>query len=481
VKGLKITDWAKKKLRAQMGRKLKSDKHGLQYTLENVRDMRYRLDRVWEDDGLEAYTNIDLYWMLRHGFYVEEYVGGFGWKTTNALSTLIYGGYNMRLEAKKEGNQCLQQTLKLFLNGLFGVQSQKVIRSVEIVTSLPPELKDCGPDSPGLIAHLTSNHKKKMDSRFSVKDIVHLGNGQSLVKCSIAKELAEGLKGYSPHHMGAAVLSWSRHVMNLVMMELEPEECTYTDTDSLAIFGPTYKELCTSSSLMGNALGQYKNDYGDYFKSPGSDPIVLFSAIGAKKVKLHVVADYTGEVYISNTYKGWMGQGTDLDGRKFSFSKLAYDQSLSLLEAFYLGSPNEHLGTRWLRSCDIGVQIQHNVLFSPDSSTYLGYCKGFTNSSPPGDLDGFVSYVVPYGSHYDEDEVIIPSPSRHYVTNKILGYTMPDRWSEVIEERGIPTFERMKEFLSSYYQIEENLHYAPTSVEEKEEYQEINAIFDRNE
>lgn len=472
------------KIRHQVGRKTYNEKGGIIYSLETMTEI---CDRLGIDksnaENLQAYTNVDLYWMQKQGFVVTRYVGGFYWNSQPSFSGLIKDGFKLRAKAKSEMNQCLQQTLKLFLNGIFGVESQKDIDTKEIFVTLPPELRHCHPEDPRLTAFVTKNYAKQVDTRFTIYDVEHLGNRQSILKLKITEGLGECLSGYSPNHVGAACLAWARHVVNLVLFRFEERLCTYTDTDSLAVFGITYDYLKAQPETVidesGKILGLYKNDHADHFP-PNTDPIVLFSAIGAKKVKLHVVANTEGDLYLANTYKGYLGQKTCPEtGRVYSVDKILYEQTKALLEIFYFGFPSPHYGTRWSRDSTAGVRIEKNVLFSCDSSTYLNFCKGFTISEPPRDPKGFVSYVVPFGSEYgnysNHDPVIKPVLQRDGKT-----WVLPKEWSEALEQRlqGV-TFESMCLMIKKYYKKEHDLwYYSPQDEAEKLEYNRINETFD---
>lgn len=475
VKDIYPSDQTRAHLRHQVGRKLHGGHGGIQYTLETMKEIRIRLGADSKFDGYQAYTNIDLYWMLKSGFVVTEYLGGLVWNTTNIFAPLVKEVFEKRVEVKKT-NQCLQETLKLFLNGKFGVHSQKVIDTEEFGVVLPSELKHCSPNDPRLQVFLTKNHSSKFDSRHKISDISHFGNGISYVKLKFVKGNAESVGGFSPNHIGSAVLSWSRHCVNLLMFHLPERECLYSDTDSLCISGSSCEELERRNFNIidpsGTVLGLYKNDYA---KQMGEDASVLFSAIGAKKVKLHIITNRKGELYISNTYKGFLGQGVcPTTGKKFSIEKIKHSESRALLEIFFEGVPAPHVGTRWGRS-DAGISTE-DVTFSSESATYLNFCKGFTVSSPYPDAKGFVSYVVPFGSSYCSEEIIEP------VEIFKKSFILPPRWKEMLHEKLGPqvTLQSLTFLLDRFYKdSRDGWFYSPKEIEERVKYNAINAVFDR--
>jgi hypothetical protein len=492
VRGLKPTEEGRENLRHGCGRKSRKENggdHGIQYTLETTKELE---ERIGEEVGdLQAYTNVDLYWMLKEGaFEVEEYVGGFIWETTSDYSPLVRGGFALRKDAKKAKNQCLQQTLKLFLNGMYGVHSQKAILTKEAIITLPERLRGRTHDNVELREFVAREHSKVFDVRFTITGIDSLPTGQSVIKAKLEKGTGEVLGGgHSPNQVGCAVLAWSRHIMNLVMYKYDERSCTYTDTDSLCVPEYVYQDMkkVGGERLVdesGKGLGSYKNDHGDHFAGGAAQhPRVYFSAIGTKKVKMHCVVDESGELKIANTYKGFMAQPIcPLTGKKFTKEKILYEQSKSLMEIFYDGTPSDRVGTRWSRSTEMGVRIEKNVITSGESATYLAFCRAFTISKAYG--GGIVFLSIPYGCQSVGKDgttvgVIIPE----VITDekgKVVGHELGSVWKEVIlpQVMGGLTLEDMDQFLQKYYRKMYEEFYLPSGMEEREEFARIHGVFD---
>ena len=487
VKGLRPSPEMKMNLRHQCGRKMKKSV-GLQYTLETNEELFARIGtRPCE---IEAYTNVDLYWMLKQGFIVEEYVGGFVWETTGDYRDFIFGGFEMRKDAKKAKNQSLQLTLKLLLNGTFGVHSQKIIRTKDLVTTLPEGLYQQHYSDTRIRTFVAKNHLKVMDVRHEITNAVSLATGQTVITGTVPKDTGEALGGgYSPNHVGAAVLAWSRHAMNLVMFAIEGEDCFYTDTDSVCVPYPIYQKMVLLGNDLidetGQKLGSYKNDHGDYFKDHKvTNPAVFFSAIGAKKVKMHIIFDREGEVQIANTYKGFLSMGCCPEsGKKYPSEKLLWEQSQALLEILYHGVPEDRYGTRWTRGGGTGVSIEKKVLMSCDTKTYLHHCKGFTidTAAAAATTKGFRSYIVPYGCERNDLKMYSGIPIIDPSTGKVLKYEMENGWEKALEEGmggGGVNFQTMSEFISKYYDRKYQNSLKQISNENKVKYAEINKIFD---
>lgn len=484
VRNLEPSEAAKTRLRHLCARKKVKDGASLQYSVETSEELEQRLnDTIGE---VQAYTNVDLYWMLRQGFVVGEYLGGMVWESTYDYRDLILGGFEMRKVAKTQKNQCLQLTLKLFLNGMYGIHSQKAIRNMDLITTLPEGLFEQHHSNPKIGQFIAKNHNRKMNANFKIVDVEHLPTGQSIVIGKVKKDLGENLGGYSPNHIGCAVLAWSRHIMNLLMFNTSEKACTYTDTDSVCVSERVYQEMkqrISSSTFplvdeMGEVLGSYKNDHADHF-AKGDEPRVIFSAIGTKKVKMHVVVGRSGAVKIANTYKGFLSMGVCPEsGKKFSEEKILYEQSKAILEILYDGVPQDRFGTRWNRNTGQGVTIERQVLMSSDSKTYLNFCRGFTEGEKV-DGGGFASYVVPFGSTYSNSEVIEPIliPAR---LKADVEYQLPEKWKSEILPRclGGVTFSDMNDFLNVYYRHRWEFYRPQLSPAEEEEYNNIHKTFD---
>jgi hypothetical protein len=476
VKGLKPTEESRGRLRHLCGRK--PVVNGIiQYTVETKEEMEERLGVTISE--VEAYTNVDLYWMFKQGFEVEEYLGGFVWDCHPAYTELVLACFERRKEAKKANNQCFQLTLKLLLNGMFGVHSQKVIREKELITTLPENVYDHHYTDPRIREHVAKKHIKSMDVRYALTGVDHLPTGQSIVCGKMREDLGESVGGYAPNHVGAAALAWSRHLVNLTLFGLDEGEYTYTDTDSLCAPEFVYRRVVDIGGLIdesGQTLGTYKNDHGELFPI-GQTPRVLFSAIGTKKVKMHVVAGRDGTLHIANTFKGFLSMSVCPEsGKKFSVEKVMYDQSRALLEILYHGVHSDRYGTRWNKSTGEGVRIERKVLLSADSETYLNCCKGFTKGERDG-KGGFISLVVPHGSNYGDGELMIPK--KVIEQGKVVGYEVPEGWEKLVKDGVGLSYDTMHAFLKLYYK-NRNAFYNPEEGDEAyQEYQKINDLFDK--
>lgn len=500
-------------LRHQVGRKLCGKKErggmdipgrdvgGLIYSNEDDSDMTRRHwgsgTAVVGDSVLgctQSYTNVDLYWAWKAG-YEFNIIGGYEWETSYELQPLILTLFKMRLAAKATGNTCLQQSIKLLLNGFFGVHSQRVIHSVDKVVTLPAAIREADVLEEAFAKFIRTDERRLFDPRMRLTENIPMANGQSLVRGVIPADLGEAVGGYSPNHIGCAVLAWSRHIMSLAMFSMPAGHLHYTDTDSLAISETMYQHMVEVGeygarqfqipplvSPQGEHLLTYKNDHSDYFRHAR----VLFSAIGAKKVKLHVIGcPESGELKICSTFKGLLKKDTLENGDRLHEDHFEHTMAQGLLDILYIGKPRTYEGTRWGKSLGVdgGVKIDHSIVVQGESYTYLGKHRAFAIANLEKS-NGTVILNIPFGVEladptfltsviqgvsYPSLDVITPLPILQegkrvsdFISPHLFEYLMPEGWIGKVEKAmGGVTKEAMYDFLNKYFDKRETL-YVPT-------------------
>ena len=194
--------------------------------------------------------------------------------------------------------------------------------------------------------------------------------------------------------IGAAVLSWSRHIANLVMFNISEEEQLYTDTDSIQISNRVTVENESLAKMICNRddapLGSLKNDHAD---NNGTEPRIFFSMIGTKKVKCHMTLNQEGKIRIFNTFKG-LNVATSLENGINKHPEYAeYITSKTLLHLNKDSCSPPVTVTSWKRDLQHGVSItNHLQTLSPD--TYLEDCKGTIVKNKDY---GVVEFFIPHG------------------------------------------------------------------------------------
>lgn len=444
----------------------------LAYTLEEGEEYRERMKGKEEIRDTQAFTNIDLYWMLRQGFNFEV-VGGFEFEVSNVYNLFIGPAFQDRIRAKKEGNKLLSDFLKLNYNGSFGITTQQDITDSFFTARIDDSLKDVDPRTPEVrqaIYRATSEHKG--EGLEAVEELTgeafYLPNGQVIFQKRKKEHLSEFYADQSPMQIGAAVLAWSRHIANLVMFNINEEDQTYTDTDSIAINNALTVNNPRLAAMICNRddapLGSLKNDHAE---NNGTEPRIFFSMIGTKKVKCHMTLNEEGKIRIFNTFKG-LNVATQLEGGVKTMHP-EYAEYISAKTLLYLNvqssSPPVEV-TSWKRDLQQGVSIgNHLQSLSPD--TYLEDCKGTLVKNKPY---GTVEFFVPHGC--------IVEPHFPVYRDETNGYECTQgqaRRSKLLTDiwKGIESEQLVQDFIEDYYS-EVNKEFVPDS----EEYRQILKVFD---
>jgi len=378
------------------GRKLSNEK-GLVYTLETTEEVNTRFGKNNTMMGVQSYTNVDLYWMRWMGWKFEV-IGGFGWKTTATYQKFISQGFEIRKKAKERGDVVMSEFIKLQINGSYGVTAQCDISDAGFLAKLPSELSGLNPLD-GRVSHwLHTKRSSQLHHSEYVKDGTPIPNGQTYFTKAKAPGIAEYFSAVAPVQIGAAVLAWSRHIVNLIIMQHHVRPMKYTDTDSICVPQRVVRQLeqnCPGviDHSKTAPLGTLKNDHVD---SCGPDSRVFFSVYGTKKVKMYFILSSNGKVSISNTFKGLNPNMLDESGKRFHNDRYEHTVSKTIMELFYEGRADPVEVTSWKRTLNGGVEITtHPQHFN--SATYLDRSKGSVFEFHRD--NGMTEMFVPYGSN----------------------------------------------------------------------------------
>lgn len=374
---------SKDDIRCMAARKIKgkSKAEGLMYSLETLEEVNTRYGKEKMKDQ-QSYTNVDLYWMRKQG-YTFTIIGGFGWEVNMAYNSFIEPAFLKRIEAKKAGNKVLSNTLKLMYNSTYGITVQKDIVDSSFILQPPPELHDLHHTDERVSTFVNSDHNKVGCDEY-LDDSIPLKSGQTYYLKKKKAHLAEFFDSQSPSQIGAAVLAWARHIMNLVMFACPVVHCqTYTDTDSICIHDSFIQNnMKKIPGLVDNRtdayLGSLKNDHleGPGGEDNGKEPRVVLSLIGTKKVKLHITLNEDGVIKVFNTFKGLNPSNVHPDTKKKMcddyMSKMVTD---SIIHIHKSGGMPAVSVNQWNRSMNTGVLIRDHIQ-TCDKKTYLGHSQG---------------------------------------------------------------------------------------------------------
>lgn len=406
---------------------------GLVYSREEV---------IQDENPIQSYTNIDLYWMRRQHCRFEI-VSGFGFVTSMKFAEFINPAFQMRIEAKRNGNKTLSNFLKLKINGSYGVTVQRDIDSNWIIVKLPPDLlaeKDTlKANDRRLLTFLLSVPDSRSKTAIigpddEVSDIIHLPNEQSLIQLKKRATAHESFSELAPIQIGAAVLAYARHVLNLIMFRLSPYDILYTDTDSINLTESAYRRIAAInpdlfSEEADAPMGTYKNDVAE---NNGTNPIIIFAAIGTKKVKMYVTLNEEGDIKVFNTFKGMnpinyrdnspddniangdasIGDSEEEDDNESTAAPsitplhmhpdfIEHKLTNCLLDILFDGAPRKMAVSQWKRRIKSGVEISTHIQ-SAENLTYLGFHAGLAVTKS---FAGIIEHFIPHGftGSYDTD------------------------------------------------------------------------------
>jgi hypothetical protein len=348
----------------------------------------------------QAYSNVDLFWMKQQGF-TFEIVGGMTWDVTMAYNSFIGPAFQLRIDAKKQGNKLLSDFMKLNYNGAYGITIQQDITDSFFLCNLEEEYRHQSPLAPGMREQIL----KSMPSERHGNDLLaseeltgeafFFPSGQTYIQKRKKENLAEFYAKQSPMQVGAAILAYSRHVANLVMFSLNPYSYFYTDTDSIAI-----SEYAISGrdnpiqDLIQNRddapMGTLKNDHAD---NNGTEPRIIFGMIGASKVKGYITLNAEGQLRVFNTFKG-LNVSLDIGGKKISPEYAEYVTAKALLSINMNYTSEDVEVQAWKRDLSTGISIG-NHLQQFEKETYSGFFKGVIPKLE--DECGLIEYIVPHG------------------------------------------------------------------------------------
>lgn len=453
-------------MRNMCGRKVYNKNTGkcvsLNYSLETNEEFEKRNGGKFVMRDVESFTNIDLYWMKKQGF-VFEVVGGFGFTVSGIYNSFIEPAFLKRIEAKKQGNKLLSDFMKLNYNGSFGVTTQQDITESCFVASIPENLKDLHPSL--IQSYLQRNGSEKgvttkgrtgvMISEELTGEAYYFPSGQGVFQKRKKEHLSEYFMEQSPMQIGAAVLSYARHVANLVMFSFDEKEMTYTDTDSIAISDSFTSDQYPLFKIINNRddalMGTLKNDHAE---NNGTNPRIFLSWIGGKKVKCHCTLNAEGQVKIFNTFKGLnISLETD-DNNLLTDDYAEYRTTMSLLDINYFCEKEPEKVQSWSRELGKGVSITNHMQHF-ETETYLGDCVGvkvIENSA------GRVEMFIPHGYYGSDDDGSDGFFDYDVKYNRDLKkyYLDKSRVDDMLPWYGIQ-YDTFSEFVKTYYKSDKIL------------------------
>jgi hypothetical protein len=234
----------------------------------------------------EVYTSVDIKNALDAGYkinFVNECLI-YEDKSSEVFTKYINTFYKLKEDSEKEKNSCLRNIAKLMLNGLYGKTLQKAIFETTIIINNIFEFND-------------------FIQKYDLKDYELINDNKMLVT-GTSKEAIQEEKITKPPQLGAFVTAYSRRFMLYFMKAIDPtlttQIFTYTDTDSLHIFGEHYKLLKEKGLIVDK-----KNSKLGYMCSDiDNEGIIIEEKNIAPKTYLYRYIDNSNKLGKTNKCKG---------------------------------------------------------------------------------------------------------------------------------------------------------------------------------
>jgi len=458
--------------RNMVGRKLLKNQ-GLEYSLETDQELIQRYDNPDIISRLTVMTNIDLYWARRQG-YEFDVLSGIAYEVSMVYSSFITPAFQQRIEEKRKGNKLLSNFLKLNYNGAYGITTQKDITETGTIVNVPSDLMQHHIFDPPLQKHILK--QVKIDpSEYLTGESFPFPSSQLYVQKKKFAHVAEYYAYQSPNHIGSAVLSYARHIMNLLMFNIPYTHQTYTDTDSICISDYIYSELCASENSIINEnfdapMGTFKNDHAE---NNGTEPRIIFSLMATKKVKMHITLNQEGEIKIFNTFKGFNPSLNNSSFQKFKPMYAEYICSKTLLALGICGHADPALVTSWKRSLTYGVNITDHIQHFL-SKTYLGHSLGLKRLTLPY---GNVEFFIPFGCNVPTTFKFNPPSdiNADYSIDESRFGQLHSIWCL----RDAP-LQILSDFIEKYFQPYTSLNWNDVPTEEQEILSTIHNVIEKN-
>jgi len=236
-------------------------------------------------DGQGIYTSIDIKNALEAGYQIQFIGKALVYdKSGDVFSKYIKTFYELKGKAEKEGNDCLRSIAKLLLNSLYGKMLMSPITS-----------------STSIINNAYDFHNFFTKNNLTEYAIL---NDRKIMLTGDVKDADKVKKITKPSQLGAFVTAYSRRIMLFYMKEIDPTlkstVFTYTDTDSLHIYGEAYL------TLMKKGLIKTKKDatLGFLCSDIKNEGFIIFEKNCAPKTYMYTYIDSTGKIDTTMKCKG---------------------------------------------------------------------------------------------------------------------------------------------------------------------------------
>lgn len=202
-------------------------------------------------DGEGVFTSVDIKTAIEAGYEIEFTGECLIWEEKGDLfSSYIHKFYKMKEDAERENNNVKRSVAKLLMNALYGKTLQRAIFNTSSIINNFKEFNEFVRDK-------------------NLTDFKILNTNKILLTGEV-KDSQKETRIRKPSQLGAFVTSYSRRLMMIYFKTVNPDlkqlPFTYTDTDSLHVFGSSYfklKELGMIKDKKNSSLGFLCSDIKD--------------------------------------------------------------------------------------------------------------------------------------------------------------------------------------------------------------------------
>jgi len=236
-------------------------------------------------DGKSYFTSVDIENAITTGYKIV-FTGNaliYETKCSETFSNYVERYKSLKMSAEKDGNDALRSMAKLMLNALYGKTLQRPIVSDTSIISTIEEF-----DEFVKLNNITDFHKLNGSSKYIIT-----GDKKEKNLCMT-----------KPCQMGSFVTSYSRRIMLFYMLQMDITlskfTFTYTDTDSLHVYGEYAKVLEDNGFL----VEKKNSDFGYLCSDIDDEGIILKEINLGPKSYMYIYLTSKGEVGIVMKTKG---------------------------------------------------------------------------------------------------------------------------------------------------------------------------------
>lgn len=253
-------------------------------------------NKKWKGSGIKwslepnegIFTSVEIKQAIKYGYKIKFKQKALIWKEKKPVfKDYIEKIYKIKkeqdaLEGTENYNEIIRMIAKNMMNALYGKTCQRPIQDEQRIIK-------------------TESEFYKFCEDYLLTDYIWVKQGNENVLAVSGSPLE--IENAKPSHFGAFILSYSRMLMlqdfDYVTNGLKEPLFTYTDTDSMHIYGKKYKEMIAEKpERFGPEIGQLSNDI------KGNGAIIIYEYCLAPKCYMYIYITKDGKMGMKKKVKG---------------------------------------------------------------------------------------------------------------------------------------------------------------------------------